>query len=94
MTHNFGHYEASLYHFLGSMTKKMAEGLKQDDRNAFISAKRKHELKPGGKKVNRMKKRTNHIIPGPSNFDDAYAAGEEDLNPIFDDPNGSGDDSD
>ena len=87
LVHNFGHFDASLYHFIGSMTSRMAKALQRDDKISMYNAARKHEVKEGGGRTHRLKRRTNQPSPGPGNRDPAYAPGEEDMNPIFMDPN-------
>ena len=85
--HNFGHFDASLFHFIRSMTTKQARALQRDDKLSMYMASRKHEIKEGGKRTHRLKMRTKQPSRGPAVHDDqAYAAGEEDLNPIFMNP--------
>ena len=86
MKHNFGHFESSLCHFLGSMTTKMARALRHDDYMSMYNAARKHEVKAGAQRSHRLKRRTRQVSTGPAIYDDEYAPGEEDLNPIFIDP--------
>ena len=68
------------------MTSKQARALQLDDKISMYNASRKHEVKEGGKRTHRLKYKTKQPSPGPSFHDEAYAAGEEDINPIFIDP--------
>lgn len=64
----------------------MARALQHDDTMSMYMASRKHDLKEGGGRTHRLKRRTKQPSPGPATHDQAYAAGEEDMNPIFMDP--------
>ena len=86
LVHNFGHFDASLFHFIGSMTSKQAKALQRNDKLSMYYAARKHEVKEFGKRLHRLKRKTNQPDPGPAVRDEAYAPGEEDMNPIFMDP--------
>ena len=68
------------------MTSKQARALQLDDKISMYNASRKHEVKEGGKRTHRLKYKTKQPSPGPAFHDEAYAAGEEDINPIFMDP--------
>ena len=54
-SNNFGHYAASLHHVLGTMSASIEKALKNDDITSQRMAERKHVLREGGKKNDRVK---------------------------------------
>ena len=73
LVHNFGHFSSSLNHVLGTMTPAMEKTLKYDDKVMHQTAQRKHELKDGGIKSYRIKKR----VPLQKNRQTCYEPGCE-----------------
>lgn len=73
MVHNFGHYAASFHHVLGTMSESTEKALKYNDLESQNMAERKHELKEGGKKNYRVKRKCNP----QKNEDPFYQPGSE-----------------
>ena len=59
LSHNFGHYAASLHHLLGTMSVATKKALKYDDVVSQRMAERQHILKDGGRKSYRIKRKYN-----------------------------------
>ena len=56
LTHNFGHFDATLDHVIGAMSAAKEDTLSKKDKSSQRMAERKHVAKEGGKKTHRAKK--------------------------------------